>query len=279
MPSKERKPDAVGGYGYFRLLQALREQGAVPRAENDTSLAFPPGDIAACAGDAVRPAFMGLLGAAGALPYHYTERIARAPGSGPREFLDMLSARALEQFDAAWYKHRPADLLPMLMALGGTREPALAQYAAMMRRSATSAEAVGKALSDYFGVPLHVEQFAGSWQLLAPPHRNALGRANATLGSDTALGARQWRCDLGINIHIGPLDAAAREQFLPRSPAAKALPQMLAAMMDGCIEAVAHVQLESIGAAALDARARLGYDALLARAGEGELCYKIGYPE
>lgn len=280
MPAEERKPEAVASYDYFRLLQALRDQGFKPRTENNTSLAFPASDIAAHTDDAVRPAFMGFLGAAGALPYHYTERIASVADSGPREFLDMLSSRVLEQFDAAWHKHRPErqELVAMMMALGGIQDAELAQYAALTRRRAISAEALGRAMSEYFGVPMCVQQFVGSWQALAPQHRCTLGQANATLGSDTALGERQWLYDHGIEVHVGPLEEQAYEQFLPQGAAAMALSRMLAVVTAGCVEAVARVQLApaSMRAASLDARARLGYDAFLAKGLSGELCYKIG---
>jgi len=238
MQAEERQPVSVGTpqrYSYFRLLQVLRAAGVEPLARNDTTLAFPVSDIAGVDGGTVRPAFMGLLGAAGALPYHYTERIASAGDSAPREFLDMLSARALEQFDLAWRKQRPSRdaLLRMLMSLGGVSDPALAQYAALTRRAIVPAGRMGRVLGEYFGVPVRVEQFVGGWLGFAPRDRNALGAANNVLARDAALGGRQWRCDLRLRVHVGPLAGAAYREFLPCGAGADALARMVAGIIRG----------------------------------------------
>lgn len=58
----------------------------------------------------ITPAFMGFLGTAGALPAHYTERIAAHAlydkDEGPRAFLDSMSNRSLALFYEAWKKYR-----------------------------------------------------------------------------------------------------------------------------------------------------------------------------
>ncbi|HEY1150838.1 MAG TPA: type VI secretion system baseplate subunit TssG [Pseudoduganella sp.] len=228
MQAEERQSDVVG-VSYFRLLQVLREQGLEPRTQHELSLAFPEDDVASHEGTSVRPVFMGLLGVAGALPYHYTERIASAADEGPREFLDMLSGRALELFDAAWRKHRlPRDaFMGLLLALGGLRDPALAQYAGLTRRATVSAQSLERALSEYLGVAVRVEQFVGGWQVFAPAYRNALGRVCATLGRDLALGEREWRCDQGLRVHVGPVGAKEYTAFLPRQAGARALASVL----------------------------------------------------
>src|SRR5436190_14122526 len=75
-------------YAIFQLAGLL----AAPEWRNGLSLAFPPSDVAALDGNAVTPGCIGLLGMAGALPYFYTEAIARAGGPAARAFMDLISA-------------------------------------------------------------------------------------------------------------------------------------------------------------------------------------------
>ena len=154
-------------FEYFQAVRVLElwlkrhgspQQGAVAnflRFQNSTSLNFPPSELEAMqteprelARDArslgaalqastlkyirITPAFMGLLGQNGALPAHYTERIAAhvlyEKDEGPRAFLDTFSNRSLALFYEAWRKYRlelkyqvdgKDTFLPLLLALGG----------------------------------------------------------------------------------------------------------------------------------------------------------------
>lgn len=287
MRAEERQSDVVG-VSYFRLLQVLRGQGLEPRTQHELSLAFPVDDIAGREGAYVRPAFMGLLGVAGALPYHYTERVASAADEGPREFLDMLSGRALELFDAAWRKHRPLSdaFMQVLMPLGGLRDPALAQYAGLTGRAVVSARAMEKALSEYFGVEMRVEQFVGGWQMFAPADRNALGRGCATLGRDVALGEREWRCDQGLRVHVGPLGAEEYAAFLPRHAGARALASMVGGIIGVArggavcdVEVCVRLAAGCVRGARLDGAVQLGYNAFVLTSEENvprsELRYQL----
>jgi type VI secretion system protein ImpH len=140
------------------LLLWLQEQGVPPgqalerhlRFPNSVSLGFPASqveslDAAPLHGDRLpqfhlTPGFMSMLGAHGALPVDYTERIqawqARTDdpelAAAPRAFLDMFSTRMLALFYGAWGKYRiehvvlgPRDAyLPLLLALAGLPPPA-----------------------------------------------------------------------------------------------------------------------------------------------------------
>jgi len=142
------------------LLLWLEERGVPPqqaldnhlRFANSLSLRFPPSQVEALAlvhdkpahpaiarpQFRLTPSFMGLLGAHGALPAHYTERIqawiASEHDEAPRAFLDVLSNRMLALFYGAWKKYRvehmvagPSDrFLPLLLALAGFPSGALA---------------------------------------------------------------------------------------------------------------------------------------------------------
>jgi type VI secretion system protein ImpH len=163
MPVIERLLAEPQRFEFFQavrlLLLWLEERGVPPqqaldkhvRFANSLSLRFPPSQVEALAlihdkpahpaiarpQFRLTPSFMGLLGAHGALPAHYTERIqdwiASEHDEAPRAFLDLLSNRMLALFYGAWKKYRvehmvagPSDrFLPLLLALAGFPSGAL----------------------------------------------------------------------------------------------------------------------------------------------------------
>lgn len=278
--------------GRFQFVQALRvlecwlAQNGVAGDEaladrlrfvNSVAMGFPAGEIEALAADApadidtdaallaalldqslrhirITPAFMGLLGAGGALPYHYSERIANQlhneKNDCPRAFLDAFSNRALALYYEAWRKYRVECLRdpdggdgyrPLLLALAGFRprgaapdpdagdisDVTLAYYAGVLRHRPVSAIVMARVLSEYFGVPFELEEFVGCWHRMEDHNRTVLGGANAVIGRAVA-GARVWRRDLCVRIRIGPLDRKNYERFLPGGNGARALKKMLA---------------------------------------------------
>jgi type VI secretion system protein ImpH len=223
------------------------------RYRNRLSLAFPPGEIGSIAqADGhldVTPAFIGLLGSGGALPHHYTERIAaheqREADDGPRAFLDLLSHRAIAMFCQAWAIHRPECMedaggddgyLAKLLLLAGTQPPpegiidreTIARYATQIRTRTVSHDVMTGMLTEYFGVPVKVEPLIGVWETLPAPQQAQLGRSHCSLQQGVLLGARINRCDTLARIRIGPLDRNGFERFLPQGPGAAALQAVLA---------------------------------------------------
>lgn len=248
------------------LLRWLAEQGVPPRAAwdhhlrfpNSVALRFPAGQIEALrqhplAGSAapqfrLTPTFIGLLGAHGALPLHDTERIAAHEAAGgdgaARAFLDMFSTRAAALFYEAWAKYRvehavtqtPDALLPLLLALAGIAPASahegvpdveLARHAALLRARPLSAAMLARVLAGQLGAPVSIEEGVGHWDRLAPDERMGLGGANAGLGRVAPLGERCWRPDLRVRVHLGPLDRAQFERFLPGTPGARTLRTLL----------------------------------------------------
>lgn len=262
------------------LLGWLAEQGVAPavalrthlRFENSLHLGFPPGEIEAlacerdAAGDGeaaapmrvrLTPTFMGLLGVHGALPAHFTERIASwqaAHGDeAPRAFLDLLSGRMLALYYAAWFKYRVEEavdggadrLRPMLLALAGCApgsaraaavpEALPAHFAGLLARRPVNGVVLARLLGSYFAVPMALDEAVGHWRALDGFERSAVG-VNARLGRDTALGPRSWRPDLRARLRIGPLNRAAFERFLPGGEAAAMLARILRLLAPPCIE-------------------------------------------
>ena len=236
----------------------------VLRFRNSLSLAFPaseiesmqvePGDAAGAPRIHITPAFIGLLGASGTLPLHDTERAAARAGLGTDEswkpFIDLFSNRVVGLFYEAWGKYRVEhgldtraqdDLLPLLSALGGLRPASFGParsyasipadvagyYAGLLRTRPVAASTVERVLHEYFGVPVRVEEFAGAWDPIPAKNRSTLGVTEPTLGFGAVLGARAWRNDLRIRLHIGPLDEEQVKAFLPHGRSHAALREMV----------------------------------------------------
>jgi type VI secretion system protein ImpH len=264
---------------WLRINDASGEQAAL-RFRNSLALTFPASEIEALHTEpagldsadglqqalrhggivrvALTPAFLGLLGVQGALPFTITERMAAAQRWGDddsgRAFLDLLVQRLTTLFFHAVGKFRLEQTfdtegkdtrLPLLLALAGIPDEALhgerarrgaisqevmAYYAGLLRTRPVSANAVAQVLSDYFAVPVTLEPFAGSWDYLPDNKRSRLGsreRSAAKLGQGAMLGNRLWRRDLQVNIHIGPVDRDGCDRFLPGGDGVAALAQML----------------------------------------------------
>ncbi|NYE64073.1 type VI secretion system protein ImpH [Duganella sp. 1224] len=234
-------------YEFFqavRLVEQWRPRSA--RFRNRLAMRFPPSDIENISADddAVRltPAFIGMLGSQGVLPSHYSERIGRHEkdhnDGGPRAFLDLLSHRPVELLYQAWTRRRPEcmedEFIGMLTALAGTPDSdgiidreTLAFYAMQIRSRTVSAPLLAGMYSEYFGVPVRVEQLVGRWTELPAADQAQLGRANVQLDDGVMLGGRIYSCDARIRVYIGPLDKARYDRFLPGHPSAHHLQAML----------------------------------------------------
>ena len=283
------------------------------RFSNSLSLGFPSSEIESLQPDAaddgdvrirVRTAVMGLLGVNGALPHHYTERIAEwehaTRDTGPRAFYDAFSSRQVALFYRAWRKYRvrggPDEhnrdrFLAQLAAIGGVAGQgqldaglsfeSLAYFAAQLRSRVVSAGLVEGVLAEYLQVPVSVQQFAGRWDALGLRDRSRLGENNCDIGLGATLGARLLRPELGIRIRVGPLSLAVFERFLPGASGARAL----AALLDRFSIELPHRELQvvlrgdEVDGACLDGSMRLGLDGFLCtradRRDRDDVCYLL----
>jgi type VI secretion system protein ImpH len=241
-----------------------RAFGHVLRFRNSLSLAFPASEIESMQVEAadgggthqvhITPTFIGLLGANGTLPLHDTERAAARATLDADEswkpFIDLFSNRVVGLFYEAWGKYRVEqglntrardELLPLLSALGGLRPGSFGParpyaslpaevagfYAGLLRTRPIAASTVERVLSEYFGVPVRVEEFVGAWDSLPEKMRSTLGVTDPTLGFGAALGTRTWRNDMRVRLHIGPLDEETAKAFLPHGRSHAALKEMV----------------------------------------------------
>jgi type VI secretion system protein ImpH len=227
---------------------------------------------------------MGLLGASGSLPLHYSEMLAAEEharsDSGARAFFDLLSNRALALFYEAWAKYRVRHranaqgrdaYLPLLLAFAGIPagvppdpagfdEQVLGHFAAQLGARVVSAAVLGGVLSAYFSVPVVIEQFAGMWDVLPPGLQTQLGANNRGLGAGATAGSRLWRCDLSFRVRLGPLSRREFEKFMPGSEGARALARVLAEFTTSVpyCEVQLLLRADEVHGARLDGQARLG---------------------
>ena len=209
-------------------------------------LGFPSGEIAGLewpAGSQPRMDvnFMGLTGPMGVLPLYYTallrERL-RAGDTTLGAFLDIFNHRILSLFYRAWEKHHFAvgyesgkeDPLSLhLMDLIGIGTPGLQDRQAvsdealvfrcgLLASHVRSASGLRALLSDYFDVPVEIEQFTGKWYRIDKDTQCRFsdhGSDSERLGLGTVLGDEIWDQQSGVRIRLGPLSLTQYLEFLP----------------------------------------------------------------
>jgi type VI secretion system protein ImpH len=204
----------------------------------------------------ITPAFIGLLGATGALPTHYTEQLAQRElyhrDHAARAFLDIFQHRAVALFYEGWRKHRLAlhyeadgrnRFLPLVLAVAGLGQPALrdrlraaaggvsdhaiAFYAGAVHKRGLAPQALERMVAMYFDVRARLTTFVGRWYRMPASQHSIVGLGHATLGRDAVLGERVWQRDLRLRLDLGPLDLEKFNRFLPGGPAQIALREIL----------------------------------------------------
>lgn len=224
-----------------------------------SSLAFPASAIHDISVDQDPPTmaveFFGLTGMQGALPMHYTEHIlnrAAVRDYAMANFLDIFNHRLVSLFYRAWEKHsfpvryelaaareQSCAITEYLLSFIGLNTPglgarnsvpdeALLRYAGLIAQAPHSASALANALSDYFGVEVEVEQFAGSWHPISDEDRCDLRGegGNNCLGEGAIAGDAAWDPHAGLRVRLGPLSLLRFLSFLPGGDAAQPLAEI-----------------------------------------------------
>jgi type VI secretion system protein ImpH len=193
--------------------------------------------------------FMGLIGPEGVLPNPFTSLIIERQREGDttlRDFLDIFNHRIISLFYRAWRKyridvacergerHRFSRQLLSLLGLGtdGMRDrqtvsdELLIYYAGLLGQRPRSAQALQQILSDYFDVPVAIEQFSGGWYRLDPETQCRLSEENTDsgeLGFGAVVGDEMWNQQSRVRIVLGPLSLERYADFLPDGQSFKPL--------------------------------------------------------
>jgi type VI secretion system protein ImpH len=274
----EEEPFRVHFFQAVRLLQKMERDlkpvgyfvtphGEAIRFSARTSLAFPPSELyeLRCLENgqmAMTVEFMGLCAAISVMPAPYTELLiarARQKDHAMEDFFNVFNHRMISFFYRGWEKYRfyiayerskedrLSDRLLDLLGLGtkglrdrgGIPDDAYLNYTALLARHVRSAASLQQILEDYFGVNVHIQQFAGAWRKLKPESQTSfkgLGGANERLGIGVVAGDEVWDHHGRIRISLGPMRF---EQYLSLLPGREAYDELVAWLRfysNGCYE-------------------------------------------
>lgn len=209
---------------------------------------------------AMAVSFMGLTGPNGVLPRHYTQMVLarlRERDHVLKEFLDLFNHRSISLFYRAWEKYRlpfiyerahrggnELDLFTNCMfaligfATSGLRgrhnvnDETFLWYSGLFSHRPRTAVSLERMLVDYFGLPIRVEQFCGTWLYLDPQTCSRLAPFDSRrqtynrLGENTVVGERVWDVQGKFRIVVGPLDIASFRRFMPNGDGLRPLVEL-----------------------------------------------------
>jgi len=207
--------------------------------------------------------FIGVDGALGPLPFHYTELLLerqKAKDPALMQFLDLFNHRTASLFwrTASKYKlpleyerarshsgdrrtlDRHTEILLSLMGLSprmlkdqsALPAEALIYYGGLLSQNVKSATNLRQILKGYCDVPVNIEEFSGTWCEVLPSMRCQLptleqpAGQNNCLGRSTLLGQKSWLAQNKVAIKLGPLDSEQYRRFAPGSASLNSLNEL-----------------------------------------------------
>lgn len=206
--------------------------------------------------------FMGLTGPTGVLPHPYSELILerqRSKDRGLAAFFDIFNHRAISLFYRAWQRSRfPVSYaagtrdyftqyLLDLLGLGtanlrdrqSVEDEALMHYISLIVSQSRSAAALEQLLSDYFEVPVEVEQFTGAWYSIDDKTQCQMDESESLsirMGFGAVVGDAIWDRQGSVRIRIGPLSLERYNDFLPEGSAHEALRSITRFFSNDCLD-------------------------------------------
>jgi type VI secretion system protein ImpH len=284
-----------------RWGEALRPIDEPVRLGQDPDLTFAPATLASFEpARGARPPRLqvrhfGLLGPNGPMPLHFTEyvreRLRNASDPTASRFLDVFHHRFLALFYRAWAQAQPHvsrdrpeqdRFAAYIGAFIGLAPPAFRHrdfvpdeaklfHCGALIRHVRNAEGLAAILTQFFRVPVEIEEYVGHWLVLGATERTYLGRAGARLGAGAVAGGRVWDRQHKFRIHLGPLTLAEYESFLPGGRLLRKLVDWVRQYF--CIEFDWDVRLQlreaEVPALALGAGRRLGWTSWLGKRSAG----------
>ena len=242
------------------------------RFQANNSLGFPSAEIASLSKSPeednehwnMKVNIIGLTGAMGVLPFHYTETIherTRLKDKSLPNFFDLFNHRIISLFYQASVKYNlpieyerkklfpnnnqdresQTQLLLSLIGLGTksltnrqyTNDESLLYYSGLYHQQIRTCTNLKQILRNHFNIPVEIKEFVGQWQELIDDVRTRLpstslrnGRNNC-LGKSVMLGYRGWFSQGKIRIILGPLNKKNMSAFAPGTKTLKALNEIV----------------------------------------------------
>ncbi len=231
-----------------RFGRATRPGDEPVRLGQEPSLAFATSAVASfepgADGGAPRMTVnsFGMFGPNGALPLHLTEYVRDRERNSDdptlAAFIDMFHHRMMLLFYRAWADAQPSvshdrkeedAFATYLASLQGLGMPSLRgrdeipdftklYFAGRLGAQVRNAEGLQALITEYFGVPVRIEEFIGQWIDLPDSARWQLGSSGAPshLGQSTTVGARAWHAQSKFRVVLGPLSRDDYQRMLPQ---------------------------------------------------------------
>jgi len=299
-----------------RIGASLRLRDDAVRFGQDPALVFHPGALSRYVpATGERPArlvvnFFGLLGANGPMPTHFTEYVRERVRNGAdptlQAFLDMFHHRMLALFYRARASTEPAisldreaedrftDYVGSLFGIGApsmrgrdaVSDFAKLHFAGLLAGRARPATGLATILSEFFKLPVRIEQFIGHWMLLPADSQSRLGRFTGSnaLGISTVLGSKVWDSQNKFRIVFGPLGHGDYQRLLPGGDSMARLRAWVrnyaGLVLDWDVQLI--LKKEEVPALRLGGATRLGWNSWLASApltkNPDQLCINVRNP-
>lgn len=238
-----------------RLSESLHAKRDKIRLGQDPTMAFQPSTLCSFRqGKGQLPPrlgvyFFGLFGPNGPLPLHLTEyvheRLHNDHDTTQVGFLDQFHHRLLTLFYRAWANSQPTvsfdrpdrdkfgNYLGSVFGIGSPHlrnrdaMPDLAKlhYAGRLADQTRNAEGLEAILQDFFQLPVHIDEFVGTWIDLPENSRCRLGESTdiSALGAMIILGDRIWQGQQKFRIVMGAINFADYQRMLPGGGSLKRL--------------------------------------------------------
>lgn len=209
----------------------------------------------------IEVSFMGLTGPSGILPFHYSELVnerSKQKDHALKTYFDYFNHRTISLFYQASVKYnypieferRNKDLrnindtftnaLLSLCGLGTEKvrnrmlldDLSIAYYSGLFSQTNRTQYGLKSILSDYFNVPVKIEEFTGGWCRLLDESKTALPSKfdkkgnNTELGITTVLGGYANIVQSKFSIHVGPINYDEIDDFEPDSDNIKKLKEL-----------------------------------------------------
>ncbi len=152
-----------------------------------------------------------------AIPYERGEPFLPEPDAFTRSLLSLIGLGTKGQRDRlqVFTVRKPAtEWEERRQTLARIDDLALFYYSGILSQRPKNAVNLRTLLSDYFELPVEIQQFRGQWLQIDPVHQTCLG-SHGILGINSVAGSRVWDVQSRFRVRVGPLTYRQFEDALP----------------------------------------------------------------